>query len=1265
MRWLTWLLGALALLILLPVIAVIGALAWVNTEGGSAFLARQAEGFVPGLRIAGLRGSLPGHLGFVRLAYADAEGEWVVLEDGRIDLDLEALLSRTLRIERIEAARVALARLPAGGEAAPAEPQPPSDTVLPHLPQLPVAVQLDSLAIRRIELAEPVLGEPAAFALEGKARLAAGDLTAKLDLRRLDAPLTAALDLALTPGADRLAARLTLDEAPGGLIAGFIPPPEGGWGDAPLHLALNLDGPASGAALDLQASLGPQVTLASTGTIRATPEGAYGATLQGEARAGPLLPENIRPLAIPLGFSLDADLPPDQRLALRKLELTLPAGRLAATGTADLRSEALDLRLDLALAESARFSPLLPAGLAWQGLAARAHVTGTMAKPAIALTATPDALATGVAQADAVLGPAPRLALNAALPGPAFEATLDAANGRLTAKGNVAEPIAVDATLSLPRLEVLGAGSEGALEATVHAAGKLTDPDLTLSARSGRIAAAGRVLEGLALDAQVATPASAPRGTAQLRATLDGLPVALDFRGRPDGQAVEIEAAEARLGPAHLAANGRLDPGAKLFDGTARLEAPDLAPLGRLAGQAGLAGRLTLDAKLEPRDGVQGFDLRLDAPRLAYAGQEGSLAATVNGTQAALDWTLRGKATQGELSGRGRLAAAEGAYRLDLAALQAEAQGETVRLANPARITYGADGGIDIAKLALAIGNGGRIQAAGRWGPERADLGVTIAALPLVLAERFAPDLKPQGMITGEVRATGPTAKPEIRARLNGTGLGLGAEWARGLPPVTLRAEGSMTGNAAEARAEIAAGPASTVTATARLPRGFDPNSPLAASLDGSLNLAPLAGPFLAAGADRVAGRLALALKAEGSLGTPRLGGRATLSGGDYRNPITGVRLSEIGGTITGEGTRLVIERLEGKTLGGGTIGIRGSIDVGAPGLPADLAITARNARPVASDLGTATIGADITVKGPITGGGTVAGEVRIEQAELRVPEKLPANVPTLANVRQRGRLPPGVLPPEPPPAAKAGPPAAAAPPLSLAVKVRARRVFIRGRGLEVEMGGALDIGGTVAAPVPSGNLNLVRGTLNILTRTLTFKRGTIGFNAGTFVPQLDMAAEATASTTTITVTVTGPANAPQIAFTSTPELPQDEVLARLLFGRSTSSLSPFEIAQIAAAVAQLTGIGGSGGGPLDRVRTALGLDRLGVSGGQGNSTSPTVEAGRYVVPGVFLGVRQGTNGGGTGVGVQVEITPRIKIEGQTATGPAGDRIGLSYEMEY
>jgi translocation and assembly module TamB len=565
--------------------------------------------------------------------------------------------------------------------------------------------------------------------------------------------------------------------------------------------------------------------------------------------------------------------------------------------------------------------------------------------------------------------------------------------------------------------------------------------------------------------------------------------------------------------------------------------------------------------------------------------------------------------------------------------------------------------------LALAVQGGGQLRAAGRWGPERADLTVTLTALPAALAERFVPNLQPQGTVSGEVRVTGPVGRPDIKATLQGSGLRSGANWALGLPPLTLRAEASMAGEAAQLRAEIDAGPAGRLTATARLPGGFGPQAPLAAALEGNLALAPLAGPFLAAGADRVSGRIAVALRAEGTVGTPQLGGRATLSGGGYRNTEYGVRIDNLAGTVVGDGTRLVIQQLQGRTPGGGSITLSGSLDAGAPGLPADITLTARNARPVTSDLVTATIGADLRLTGPLLGGGSLAGEVRVQQAEIRVPERLPASVPTLTNVRQIGRQPGGAAAPPPPPPP---PPAAvtpAAPPINLAVRVLApRAVFIRGRGIDVEMGGEVAIGGTTAAPVPQGQLTLRSGTLDVLARRLTFQRGTIGFVSGTLTPQLDLTATAQARQTTITVKVQGTPAAPEVTFTSTPELPQDEILARLLFDRATSNLSPFEIVQLASAIGQLTGIGG-GTGALDRVRGALGLDRLGITSDTAG-TGAAVEAGRYVAPGVFLGVRQGQSGQ-TGVGVQVEITPRLKLEGQTATGPAGDRLGLSYEFEY
>jgi translocation and assembly module TamB len=333
-----------------------------------------------------------------------------------------------------------------------------------------------------------------------------------------------------------------------------------------------------------------------------------------------------------------------------------------------------------------------------------------------------------------------------------------------------------------------------------------------------------------------------------------------------------------------------------------------------------------------------------------------------------------------------------------------------------------------------------------------------------------------------------------------------------------------------------------------------------------------------------------------------------------------------------------------------------------APGMPAALTLTARNARPVTSPYGTGAFNADLRLDGPLMApGGTLRGSIAINGAEIRIPETLPSSTPVLTGVRTRGTPPPGALPPPAPAPAgeKAGP---ALPPIALDLRITTPRpIYVRGRGVEAELGGEVQVGGTLAEPIPSGGLTLRRGTLDVLARRLNLQRGTISFASGTLLPTLDLAAVSRTRSATVTVRVQGSPVAPDVTFSSSPELPQDEVLSRLLFDRATSNLSPFEIAQLAQAVAQLTGVS-TGPDVLDKLRGGLGLDRLGVTTDpQGRAA---VEAGRYVAPGVFLGVRQGLQGQ-TGVGVQVELTPRLRLEAQTATGPAGDRVGLSYEIEY
>src|SRR5436189_274933 len=63
---------------------------------------------------------------------------------------------------------------------------------------------------------------------------------------------------------------------------------------------------------------------------------------------------------------------------------------------------------------------------------------------------------------------------------------------------------------------------------------------------------------------------------------------------------------------------------------------------------------------------------------------------------------------------------------------------------------------------------------------------------------------------------------------------------------------------------------------------------------------------------------------------------------------------------------------------------------------------------------------------------------------------------------------------------------------------------------------------------------------------------------------------------------------------TATPRMPQEEALARLIFDRSMLQLSPLQLAQIAGAIATLTGGGGSS--ILDKLQNAIGVDWLEVT---------------------------------------------------------------------
>ena len=143
---------------------------------------------------------------------------------------------------------------------------------------------------------------------------------------------------------------------------------------------------------------------------------------------------------------------------------------------------------------------------------------------------------------------------------------------------------------------------------------------------------------------------------------------------------------------------------------------------------------------------------------------------------------------------------------------------------------------------------------------------------------------------------------------------------------------------------------------------------------------------------------------------------------------------------------------------------------------------------------------------------------------------------------------------------------------------------------MDSEFGGALRLGGTTQDVVPSGGFNLIRGRLDILGQRLELDEARITME-GSFIPRLLLIATTDVEDTSVSVTVSGAADNPEIAFTSNPVLPEEEVLARLIFGRGLESLSALQAARLALAVRTLAGRGGEG--IVGKLRANTGLADL------------------------------------------------------------------------
>ncbi|MBS0126194.1 translocation/assembly module TamB domain-containing protein [Aestuariicoccus sp. KMU-90] len=953
-------------------------------------------------------------------------------------------------------------------------------------------------------------------------------------------------------------------------------------------------------------------------------------------------------------------------------------GALNIDGITDNLNPVLTPDLTLAAADLSRFAAL--AGLDVGG-AAELAITGT-AEPVtglidLRLTGGTTDLRTGIDRVDPLLRGAGQLVLSLIRDETGTRVDplrLETQAARVEARGSLAtgaSDLRIEAALTQTADVQPGLDGPSTVTATARQAGDVWTISATGTAPGNASLGFDGTVTGNGSDRLV------PDG--RLRASVGRLSAYSELAGRPLSGALRLEA------------EGRGDVVSQLFDVTATLDGTDLAagiaqldPLLRGASRlevtavrdaAGLRVeplRLqTPTARLQARgslvDGASNLtlDAALDRTGDILPGLDGRTTLNATATQAGEVWTVSaigtapGEATisyDGTVTGDGteRLAL-DGRLRAAIGQLSALSQLVGRPLGGALNLTAQGSGDVLTQEFDVTAALDGTSLRSGIGqvdtllrGASRVDLRAARTGDVLTI-ERLAVDATGlNGTLSGQVSPRDSALQiaaslrdlgllvPDLPgpARLSGTAASSGGDWrvdlsGTGPGGITLAARGSVAPDASRMALDLnGVAPLALANETLR-PRAINGLVRFDLAVDGPPALSSVSGTLATEDA-----RLSL----------PAL-----------RNAITDLAVRvQLGAS------RATIDAT-GRLATGGDLTVRGPVTLTAP-FVADLQAILRNIELREPGLFETTANGTVTVAGPLQGGARIGGRIGLEQVEARIPTVGPSykvldglrHVNPPADVVRTLQFAGLSLNGAPADDAGGGGPAF---PLDLTIDAPSR-IFVRGRGLDAELGGSLRLTGTTADVVPQGQFDLIRGRLDLLGKRLELTEGSIGLR-GSFDPVIRLAATTDVDGTAITIAIAGAASDPDLSIASAPQLPEDEVLSLLLFGRSVTEISPLQAVQLAQAVRTLSGRGD--GGVLDKIRSGLKLDDLDI----GTTADGVAQAriGAYISENVYTNVTVSADGESE-INLNLDITPALTLRGRL--GSDGDTgIGVFYEKDY
>lgn len=725
-----------------------------------------------------------------------------------------------------------------------------------------------------------------------------------------------------------------------------------------------------------------------------------------------------------------------------------------------------------------------------------------------------------------------------------------------------------------------------------------------------------------------------------------------------------------------------------LHEIAASLQAKDLA---FSAGESGTTGvkELALDSRLHNLDFAAGIDITKILASLslkAKALHAGGLAPVSLDFSTGYSYekgTLHLKA-EGGISGQIALEASakEKTISLNTLKVRVPARNCGLHLQKPAVIRF-ADKGIlpvTVPQCSIRLEPSGQIQAVFAYDPQKLQGTLNIEKLDTGAWQKVVPSL-PKAVINARASLAGDLDNPAGSLALTIKDLSVPGQ--KGLAvssSLNAKAQSSAEGCRIETSLKLdeatkrALGISRFSCDSALLiPRTGEKldfsglqKAPLKAALDYKGSLSPLWKLARQSGR-RLDGDLSLTASVKGSASSPDASAVLKLAKGSFADMELGAEVRDISLTARAqckdkpESAKVDLDlSLNDGRKEKGLITVKGTLSpytMTIPGITANV----RDFSPLRRRDIKATLSGNISVSGKMASP-SVTGHIAVSKGSILIEElTLPASSVTTLDLVEGPKE--NVLKLRADKNRQAAGRKATSLPGSLSLDIDVSKLFVEGYGLDTEWKANLRASGPLDAVGLSGDVEAVRGKLSLLSRTFTMDEGRVSFAGGT-EPFLNLKMTTSANAVDASVILEGSlAKISKLKprFESTPSMPEDDILAYLLFGKPASDLSQFEMLQLAQNVAVLAAFG-TGSGTRSAIKNVTGLDVVNIS--QDKNGNASFEMGKYLFDNVYAGVQKNSDSGSeTSAIVRWELNKNSNAE--ITTGGSETNVGVKWKMDY